>query len=96
MLPIVCEINPPIAGLNRRTQGAFDRVGTGELWLLHRGRIGGGKPGVGRTLFFDNYEGKTESVGGDTFAVVGNVESAGLPNDVKDFVSGVAEIKSSA
>ena len=94
MLSITCEINPPISGLNRRTQGAFDLAGPSQLWLLHRGRIGGGKPGVGRSLFFDNYNGSTRNVGGDTFAVVGNVNSGTLPDDVNDFVNTVAEIKS--
>lgn len=50
---LVVEINTPIEGINRRIAGAFCRDQNGETFLLHRGRIGGGKKGIGKKLFID-------------------------------------------
>lgn len=57
-LSIVCEINIPLKGIDRRIQGEFVENSTGEVYLIHRGKIGGGKSGIGRTLFQQNYQGQ--------------------------------------
>lgn len=93
MLSIVCEINPPIDGLNKYVQGAFARDDNGHVWLLHRGRIGGGKPGIGRKLFFDNYQGEDEEIGGDRFAVIGDIAQPDFVEQVTHFVREVNRIK---
>jgi hypothetical protein len=93
MLSIVCEINPPIKGLDKRPQGVFFRDGE-HLWMLHRGRINRSKPGVGRKFFFDNYQGKTRIIDGDNFAVVGDVNSSDFVDKVLEFVREVKRIKS--
>lgn len=93
MLSIVCEINPPIEGLNKRVQGAFARDNSGHIWLLHRGRIGGGKPGIGRRLFFENYQGEVREIAGDRFAVIGDISSSDFVECVKNFVREVERIK---
>ena len=54
---IIAEINFPIAGKNRRLGGILARDSEREVtWLLHRGAIGGGKPGVGKLAFLDWYK----------------------------------------
>ena len=51
---IITEINFPLKGINRRIAGVlgFDS-NTREVSILHRGRIGGGKPGIGKIAFMD-------------------------------------------
>lgn len=34
---IVCEINPPVDGINRQAAGVFARSAAGEVFLMHRG-----------------------------------------------------------
>jgi len=94
MLSIVCEINPPIKGLNKRVQGVFAQDNNGHIWLLHRGRIGGGKPGIGRKLFSENYQGEVREIAGDRFAVIGDMSSPNFVESVKNFVQEVERIKS--
>ncbi|HHF2997992.1 TPA: HNH endonuclease [Vibrio diabolicus] len=50
---IVVEINIPIVGINRRVSGAFATDNEGKTYLLHRGRIGGGRKGIGKSAFLD-------------------------------------------
>ena len=93
MLSIVCEINPPIEGLNKKIQGAFARGDNGHIWLVHRGRIGGGKPGIGRRLFLENYQGEVREIAGDRFALIGDIGSTDFVERVKNFVREVKRIK---
>jgi hypothetical protein len=93
MLSIVCEINPPIEGLNKKVQGAFARGDDNHVWILHRGRIGGGKPGIGRRLFFENYQGEIREIAGDRFAPIGDISSPDFVERVKNFVREVKRIK---
>jgi hypothetical protein len=93
MLSIVCEINPPVEGLSKRAQGAFMRDENGRIWLLHRGKIGGGKPGTGRRLFFENYPGETMEIAGEKFAVIGDIDSSDFVDQVTNFVREVERIK---
>lgn len=93
MLSIVCEINPPVEGLNKRAQGVFMRDNNRHIWLLHRGKIGSGKPGIGRKLFFENYQGETRNIAEDKFAVIGDIDSSDFVDQVADFVREVERIK---
>lgn len=54
-VPMVVEINPPLEGVNRNMGGAFGVDENNQVFLLHRGRIGGGKTGVGKKLFSEKY-----------------------------------------
>ncbi|MCJ7631014.1 hypothetical protein MUP77_01240 [Candidatus Bathyarchaeota archaeon] len=92
MLPIVCEINPPLEGLDKRTQGVFARD-DGRIWLLYRGKIGGGRPGIGRRLFFENYLGEVEDIAGERFAIVGDICSSDFVECIRNLVREVERIK---
>jgi hypothetical protein len=49
-LQIAVEINIPTESNNRRVSGFFARdLDTNTLCLMHDGRVGGGRPGIGRT-----------------------------------------------
>jgi hypothetical protein len=92
MLPIVCEINPPLEGLEKRTQGAFAQD-NGHIWLLYRGKIGGGRPGIGKRLFFENYLGGINDINGERFVIIGDIRSTNFVESVRNFVREVERIK---
>ena len=56
-LPITCEINVPVAGIDRKLGGAFARNRDGRTFVVHRGLIGGAKKGVGKSLFASRFRG---------------------------------------
>jgi len=50
---IVVEINFPFNGINRRIGGVFLRDGKERVFLGHRGRVGGGRRGIGQAAFLE-------------------------------------------
>lgn len=96
-LSISCEINIPIDGLNRRIAGAFIKDESDNIYIIHRGNIGGGKKGVGKTSFFNNFTGNTINFKDDpitsTAALVGCLQSNDLDVRLKEFVMEVRRIK---
>ncbi|WNZ60945.1 hypothetical protein QEG98_34295 [Myxococcus sp. MxC21-1] len=59
------EINPPLSGINRRIAGGFAADESGRIYLIHRGKVGGGKKGVGKVAFLRWYTGESETKGGE-------------------------------
>jgi HNH endonuclease len=59
---IVVEINPALSGYRRQVSGLFARNTRGEVVLLHTGKIGGGRKGVGKSAFEASYEGEWTEV----------------------------------
>lgn len=98
-LPIVVEVNPPLEGINRQMGGAFARdPATGDVYFVHRGRIGGGQKGIGAELFWSRFRGGVpmREPGREEKArvvVVGKVGAPGFARDVAAFVHEVARIK---
>ena len=94
---ITVEINPPYKGISRNIGGVFGHDKNGEVLVLHRGKIGGGRVGVGKQLFFDNY--RDEPIIADDggieneFCLIGSLSSSHLPRQVGNFVSEVHRIK---
>jgi len=94
---ITVEINPPYEGINRNIGGIFGHDKNGEVLVLHRGKIGGGRVGIGKQLFFDNY--REEPIIADDdgieneFCLIGSLSSRHLPRQVGNFVSEVYRIK---
>ena len=66
----------------------------GEILLVHRGKIGGGRPGIGRSLFFNNYAGDVEDINGKRFAVIGDINSPDFVQKIEFFIKEVDRIKS--
>jgi hypothetical protein len=94
---ITVEINSPFEGINRRIGGAFGKDNNGNILVLHRGKIGGGKIGIGKHLFFEKFTGARVNVSDDQqeteFAVVAVLNSRQFSKQVSDFVQEVNEIK---
>lgn len=95
-LSITCEINFSLAGINRRVAGTFIEDHD-NIYIAHRGRIGGSHKGGGKKLFLQHYRGKWIEVddGGKltNVALVGSLGSANFPHQLKEFVFRIREIK---
>lgn len=98
MIPIACEINIPAKGIERRVGGAFAKDESGNIYLVHRGRIGGGKKGIGKQLFEDKYRGEWVEVEDgkviSDIALIGALRSSRLGLQIKQFINEVVRIKS--
>jgi hypothetical protein len=97
---ITCETNLGFSGDVRRLAGAVAQDEHGRLHLMHRGRIGGGRKGIGRTLFREHFRGEFVDIAdGDStsaIALVGDLDSPRLPAQVAHFVREVERIKALA
>lgn len=91
------EINFPYEGNNRRIAGAFAVEDNGKILVLHRGKIGGGKPGIGKNYFTDNYRGDfVIAIDGDReteFCLVGELNSQHFPRQVANFINEIYRVK---
>ncbi len=96
-IPIVCEINFPLRGIDRRIGGAMARDRSGRIFAVHRGKIGGGKKGIGKTLFEDLYRGAWAVMeDGDTetsVALIGELMNPHFARQAALFVRKVDAIK---
>ena len=93
---IICEINPPKKGIDRRISGVFLKH-KDSVYLAHRGKIGGGKINVGKKLFWRKYSGKRiialDGTQKTTFALIGSLNSATLLGNIARFTKEIARIK---
>jgi hypothetical protein len=96
-IPINCEINFPKNGIDRRIGGAIAADRDGQIFVVHRGKIGGGKKGVGKTLFEDHYRGvwtvMEDGPVETTVALIGVLSSPRFVRQVTQFVRKVNRIK---
>lgn len=94
---ITVEVNIPYKGIDRRVGGVFGSNENGDILIMHRGTIGGGRIGIGQQLFLENIrdtplvciDGNKEN----PFFLVGELTSKYLPIQVANFVSEVHRIK---
>jgi len=90
---IVCEINFPPEGIDRRIGAAFARDPLGNYYVVHRGKLGGN---YSKQLFEERYTGEwTEVIDGDresSVVVIGLLDET-LPEKIRDFVYEVKRIK---
>ena len=99
-LPITAEINFPLTGIDRKTGAAFARDAWNRIYVIHRGKIGGGKKGIGKTLFEENYRGNWAWMeDGDYLAevaVIGALQSPRFALQAAQFVRKIEKLKSAA
>ncbi len=97
MMSITSEINFPVGGIKRNVGGAFAKDDMGNLHVVHRGRIGGGRKGIGQRSFFRHFRGETLSVLdgdiGTEVALVADIDSPRMAAQIADFVRQVEGIK---
>jgi len=97
VLSIASEINFPWAQIDRKTGGAFAEDAWGNVFVIHRGKIGGGRKGVGKSLFEHNYRGVWSFMeDGDSIsqvAVIGNLASGRFALQAAQFVKKIEIMK---
>jgi hypothetical protein len=99
MLSITVETNSPFEGVNRRIGGLFVKDEAGRVYIAHSGKVGGGRPGIGKEAFWEAYGGEqVETVrwpdGQESRAIViAPVDSERLPVHIGRFVHEVAQFK---
>jgi len=95
---IVVEINPPKSGLDRRVSGLFLQDSAGNIHMAHRGRVGGGRKGIGMTAFKDWYPEPFTTVDdrGDTASVIliGAIQADDFLERLASFTQRVADFMS--
>lgn len=95
---ITCEINFPYEGIDRRIAGVLGKEGD-QIILLHRGKIGGGRTGIGKNLFLKNYRGSLIGIQDGNvenyLALIGPLDSKYFLQQVATFVHEVQRIKDS-
>lgn len=100
VLSIASEINFPWSQIDRKTGGTFAEDHWGNVFVIHRGKIGGGKKGVGKSLFEHNYRGVWSFMeDGDCVsqvAVIGNLKSDRFALQAAQFVKKIEIMKLSA
>lgn len=100
VLSITVEINFPWAGIDRKTGGAFARDAWGNVFVIHRGKIGGGKKGVGKSLFEHNYRGvwsfMEDGNSVSQVAIIGALNSERFARQAAQFVKKIEKLKSTA
>jgi hypothetical protein len=100
VLSIASEINFPWNQIDRKMGGAFAEDHWGNVFVIHRGKIGGGKKGIGKSLFEQNYRGVWSFMeDGDTIsqvAVIGNLQSERFALQTAQFVKKIEIMKTSA
>jgi 5-methylcytosine-specific restriction protein A len=96
-IPIIVEINCPCDGIYRTLGGAFAEDDQGEHYLCHRGRIGGGRKGIGLNLFMQQFGNRLQTVQDGNITsqvfVIGQIKSSNFPQLLTDFVKDIAAIK---
>jgi hypothetical protein len=99
-IAITCEINFPLCGIDRRTGGAFAQDRAGHVFVVHRGKLGGGRKGIGKSLFENSYRGVWEVMedGGQEspVALIGVLHSPRFARQITQFVRKIARMKESA
>ena len=98
---ITCEINPPTEGIDRRCGGVFLKDSGSGLYLAHSGKVGGGRKGIGKTSFLEQYSGSLEEIewpDGVTAEVVllGKIGGKSFVKNLAQYIRAVEAFKANA
>jgi hypothetical protein len=96
MVNIICEINPPVRGINRQAAGGYVRSSFGEIYLIHRG-IFNARGRIRKDFIRQNFQGKWVTIndGGRKSQVieVGCLSSELFPEDLVKFIHEANRVK---
>lgn len=93
---IAVEINVPTEGIRKIVAGLFAKdTKTKKIFLLHRGRVGGGRKGIGKNAFLSWYPSPTitvydEKEHEEQALIVGSINSAAFIDETANFIQNVA------
>lgn len=98
---IIVEINIPTNGLNRKVSGIFainDK--TKSVFLLHRGRVGGGRKGIGKKAFVNWYSHSFVKIKNgseiEEAILIGDITKKDFTKKLAKFVQSIASFKAFA
>lgn len=89
----------PVAYFNVAKNTAVFGEDEGNLYILHSGRIGGGKPGIGKNLLLKNYSRPNAILNFKNnyqtkqYILIADLDSKNLPKKVAEFIYEVYRIK---
>ena len=93
---IMCEINPPVRGIDRRPAGAFGRSGR-DLYILHRGNFNAYRGRIPNDFIRANFEGTWISAGDgerdSELLMVGKLSDPRFVYDLRDFVEAATRMR---
>ncbi|MDR2891528.1 MAG: hypothetical protein LBV80_00335 [Deltaproteobacteria bacterium] len=97
----ICEINIPIGRSTAWVAGALAKDSSGDVFLVHTGKFGGGKPGVGQKTFWQYYSDDdpkdfalyTGNQQPKQMVLIGNVASPEIMSFIADLVTTVQAFK---
>lgn len=94
---IIAEINPPKTGIDRNIAGVFIEDKKGTVYLAHRGKIGGGRKGIGKRAFLDWYKEPLDLVFDEDrqnlLIVIGALDDEKLIENIAAFTKRVSAFK---
>ena len=94
---IIVEINFPFKDIDSQIAGVFAKDETDAVYVLHRGKIGGGQKGFGKKSFFEHYIGDfvelEEKQSKTVVAKVGCLDSDNFLFELKKFINEIKRIK---
>lgn len=94
---IITEINIPSNGLNKRVSGFFARDENNQVNLFHRGRLGGGRKGIGKNAFLNwsaNSLRKVKTEKYDDYAIlVGKINGNDFIDKVFELLTDISNFK---
>ena len=94
---IAVEINYPEEGRYLAIAAMFARDESNNTYLVHSGKIGGGRKGIGKNAFLENFRGEYRKILIDQdvfeYALVCQLGDEQLPYQIADFVNQVLRIK---
>ena len=93
---IMCEINPPVRGIDRRPAGAFGRSGR-DLYILHRGNFNAYRGRIPNDFIRANFEGTWISAGDgerdSELLMVGKLSDPRFVFDLRHFVEAATKMR---
>ncbi len=96
---ITCEINIPLSGFTKQVAGAFVKDESGQMYIAHSGKIGGGRQGIGQNAFRRNFSGSeqwyrvSDNKGIRDMVIISDINSLQLVDRIAEFVKEVYRIK---
>lgn len=92
---IICEINSPMRGINRRVGGAFAKDEAGDIFIVHRGLFTGRE--MTKDFFKANYKGKWIDIKDgkkkNRVVLISALNSPDLGKQISDFVGQIEKMK---
>jgi len=91
------EINYPIEGIDKRISAIWGKDEAGKIFLLHSGKMGGGRKGFTKEFFLRHFNGTYTSVNlGDEikeYVLIGSLQDDLFPYQIAEYVKEVFRIK---